>query len=84
MNFEKLSDIEQEYYFEKAREILDDGDLMYCIRTWSAWSVGTMTQYDFKTASDDDDLVYNIAEKLYNIVFYKSRKYKIEKLLNNE
>jgi hypothetical protein len=42
---------------DRALEILND--LLYCDRTWSAWSCGTMREDDFYVASEDEDIIAN-------------------------
>ena len=41
------------------------GDLYFCTRVWQAWSIGTMTEGDFKPASDSEDFIEEIAAALY-------------------
>ena len=72
--FDKLMDEEKDYYYAKAIEILSLHDLLYCSRDYN----------DFHSASEDDNIVYDVAEKLYNIVFFKVRKEKIKILFDNE
>ena len=66
IEFDNLSEQEQTKYLDKATELLLG--LHYCSRVWEAWSVGTMTQYDFGNADEDDDIVWETAETLYNFV----------------
>ncbi len=62
-DFDDLPESEQTVYLDKAVELL--GNLWYCDRVWEAWDVGTMTQNDFVVAAEDDDLVHDAAEALY-------------------
>lgn len=66
MNFEDLTQNQQNIYFEKSSEMLSD--LYYCTRVWEAWGYGTMTSNDFINASEDDDVVADHAKELYDFV----------------
>lgn len=61
--FESLTEEVKAVYFEKAAELLDG--LLWCDRDWCAWGYGTMRSEDFADASQDDDLVLNVATALY-------------------
>lgn len=80
-NFSELSDDEKEFYYGRASEFLHGRELLYCTRVWSAWSVGTMTENDFYSADDDESLIVELAEHIFNIVRGKLRKDKIKKIL---
>jgi hypothetical protein len=37
----------------------------YCNRVWSAWSVGTMSEDDFTPAGEDDDILDNVVNAVF-------------------
>ncbi|MCP4055015.1 MAG: hypothetical protein GY739_18630 [Mesoflavibacter sp.] len=61
--WEDAADIDKLPLLEKAAELA--GDSMFCMRVWSAWGVGTMTENDFVDAADDDDFVNDIAKAIW-------------------
>lgn len=63
-DFEKLRDEDKQQYLNKAYELIGD-DLVFCTRSWDAWSVNTMRANDFLCANQDDDFIYSIAKSLY-------------------
>jgi hypothetical protein len=54
---EASPEIESQLYDAIAEQL---ADLYACIRVWSAWSYGTMTEYDFHIAGEDEDCVTNV------------------------
>ena len=64
-----LQDTERQPWIEAAAESL--GDLLYCTRTWSAWSVGTMSEGDFKVAGNDQETIEELACKMYEALAKK-------------
>lgn len=63
--FSYLSEKQKEIIIDTVAETLGD-DVFVCTRVWSAWSHGTMNENDFDLAAEDDDIVHDIAEILYN------------------
>jgi hypothetical protein len=61
--FNKLPDEDQALYYEAAHKILCG--LHHCGRAWEAWGVGTMTEDDFTDACDNEDVLDETAEYLY-------------------
>jgi hypothetical protein len=82
IKFEELSDEEKEFYYQKASEFLNGRELLYCNRSWSAWSHGTMSENDFHPVDEDDNVIAELAEHIYDIVKVKVRKNKIKNILD--
>lgn len=82
--FVELSDSEKQFYYDKAVDFFNGKDLLYCTRVWNAWQYNSMSEDDFLNVEDDDDLIHELAEFIYDIVKVKERKFKIGNLLNNE
>lgn len=65
--WDELEPEEQEPYYDLAIQILDNEQLLWCSRDWSAWSVGTMREDDFHPASEECDgeaqLIYEFVQK---------------------
>jgi hypothetical protein len=61
--WDDAADIDKLPLLEKAAELA--GDSMFCMRVWSAWGVGTMTENDFVDAAEDDDFVNDIAKAIW-------------------
>ncbi len=81
-DFKDISNEDQLFYFEKAKELLEVNTLLYCTRDWSAWQYKTMTDDDFLRASEDDGLVYDVAVKIYETIYARIRKEKIKNVIN--
>lgn len=49
---------------DKARDAVAEalGDAYDCLRVWSAWGIGTMSQDDFSLVTDDADRIAEIAD----------------------
>lgn len=47
---------------------------LVCTRSWSAWSLGTMSEEDFSLACEDDDLVNSIVETVIQSLGILNRK----------
>ena len=65
MKLDNQSETIQEKFIKKAESFLTN-DLYFCTRVWDAWNVGTMSEEDFKSAKEDEDFVFELAELLYN------------------
>lgn len=63
MGWAELNDQQRAPYIDAAPEML--ADLLFCTRDWSAWSYGTMRKEDFIDASCDDDIIEDMAKRLY-------------------
>ena len=83
-SFKDLTDEEKDFYYIKASNFFDNRGLLYCNRTWDAWHYKTMTENDFYNAEDDDSLIAELAEEIFNIVQVKLRKNKIENILKED
>ena len=66
LTYEELTEDEKNEYRAKAEDMVSG--LILCNRFWSAWSVGTMTEDDFKCAESDDELIEEKAEELYKLI----------------
>lgn len=64
--FTSLTDDQKQEYYDLVCDITSG--LLYCDRTWSAWAVGTMNQYDFSEANSSDSYVDESAEKIHQFV----------------
>ena len=52
------------------------GDAYDCLKVWSAWSYGTMSQDDFSLISEDGDRVYEIADAAIHSISEAVDEYK--------
>lgn len=66
ISFPELSDDKKEELFELSKIIF--GELLYCDRVWSAWGYGTMSADDFSLAADDDALIEEAAEHIFEFI----------------
>lgn len=62
----------KEYLKSQVAEAL--GDTLVCTRAWSAWSYGTMSEEDFYSAHEDDELVNSIVESVLESLTILNRK----------
>ena len=64
--WENANDFTKSRIREEACLIL--ANLYWCGRVWEAWNYGTMSQSDFISADEDDDIVENTAIRLFNLL----------------
>jgi len=64
LKFDDLSEEAQVRLLDATAEELSD--LYWCNRAWEAWQVGTMTQADFVSVGEDDDIVRGVTVALFN------------------
>lgn len=63
-SFDELTEEQQKPYYKKAGELLSG--LYWCTRVWDAWDVGTMREDDFIQADEDDEILHQTAQALYD------------------
>jgi len=64
--FDEISEELRMKFIDAATESIGS-ETYVCSRCWVAWQIGTMTENDFHPAGEDDDTIYNIACKFYEL-----------------